>query len=165
MIRGCLLDQRAYRAAAADEKGTNDAWLALGFVFLMTSIGPYLIYFTVPSVSQLISIVLMTGIQVAGMAAGAALISALSPSIAGVKVSFGQVLRPLAYAQSIGVFGFLGMIATVLGIWRIVTSLTAIRAVIGCDPVKAAVLLIIGGIGSILAAMLLSPLVLTTQFF
>lgn len=142
-----------------------DAWIALGVVFLMTSVGPYLLYFDLPGISQLVTIFLMAGIQVLGMAVAAALISWLAPSIAGAKVSFGQVLRPLAYAQSIGIFGFLGTIAMVLGLWRIVTSLAAIRAVVGCDPVKAAVLLIVGGIGSVLAVMVLTPLLVASQFF
>lgn len=165
MVRGCLLDQQSARAAAEDGSGTSEAWIALAVVFLVGTLGPYLIFFTLPSLSQLVMIAVLVGIQLLSFAAGVALMSSLLPSIAGVRLTFAQVFRPLAYAQSVGILGIITALAAVFGLWRIVTSIAAIRAVAGCDTGKAVIVLLIGAIGSFAVSMILSPILMAFLVF
>jgi hypothetical protein len=160
MVRGCLLDQESARAAAEDKTGSTDAWIVLGLVFGIGTLGPYLVFFTLPSISQLLMIAVMIGIQMVSFAAGVALISSLMPSMTGVRLNFGQVFRALSYAQSVGILGIITVLAAVFGIWRIVTSIAAVRAVAGCDTGKAVVILLVGAIGSFAVSMVLSPILL-----
>lgn len=165
MVRGCLLDQQSARAAAEDESGTSEAWIALVVVFAVGVLGPYLVFFTLPSLSQLLMIAVTLGIQVVSFAAGTALMSSILPSVAGVRLTFGQVFRALAYAQSVGALGIITALATVFGLWRIITSVAAIRAITGCDTGKAVVVLLIGAIGSFAVSMVLSPILMAFLVF
>jgi hypothetical protein len=165
MVRGCLLDQQSARAAAEDESSSLEAWMALALVFAVGALGPYLIFFTLPSLSQLLMIVALIGIQLVSFAAGVALASSLLPSMAGVRLTFGQVFRALTYAQSVGILGIITALAAVFSIWRIVTSVAAIRAVTGCDTGKAVVVLIIAAIGSFGVSAVLSPILMIILVF
>ncbi|MFB3905603.1 MAG: hypothetical protein ACE15E_19320 [Acidobacteriota bacterium] len=160
MVRGCLLDQESARAAAGDQSGTSEAWIVLAVIFAAGVLGPYLVFFTVPGLSQLLMLVVMVGIQLLAFAAGAALVSSVLPSMAGVRLSFGQVFRSLAYAQSAGILGIITALAAVFGLWRIVASVAAVRAISGCDTGKAVVVLLIGALGSVGVSMVLSPILM-----
>lgn len=160
MVRACLLDQESARTAAEDASGTSEAWIALGLASAVGVLGPYLVFLSLPTLSQLLMIAVLIGIQLLSFAAGAALVSSLLPSIVGVRLNFGQVFRALAYAQSVGILGIITALAAVFGLWRIVTSVAAIRAITACDTGKAVVILLIGALGSLAVSLVLSPILM-----
>jgi hypothetical protein len=160
MIRGMLLDQNAYRAAAEDEKGNNDAAIAAGIVFLAGALGPYLMTMSFGSFLSIGSIIGLTVVGIGAFLAGIYAVSAASMPVAQVRLSFGQIFRPLAYAQSIGVLSFIPVVGMLLGLWRLVTSVAAVRAIAGCDVVKAIILLLIGFVASFVVSLVAAPLVI-----
>jgi len=164
MVRGAFLDGRVYRQAALDVNGNGGAILALVTPVVASVIGSSLLSFG--SMRFLggyfaFTMVVSAVIGVFSMVAALGAMSALSQSITGWKLGFGQILRALAYAQSPGVLGIIPIIGGLLGgLWRIPTTLAAIREISGGDTGKAAILLLIGGVASVVLAMVLSPLLL-----
>ncbi len=159
MFRAAFLDWNVYRQAVADPAGGQKAWTALAIPFAATALGGYLMTLSLPGFSGLFYSVGMVAVQLVGFAVAVAVMSAVSQSIVQRKVDFGRLFRPLAYAQSAGVLGLLPVVGPLLGLWRIVTSLVAIREAAQCDGGKAAILLIIGGVGATLATVILAPVI------
>jgi hypothetical protein len=164
MVRGAFLDGRVYRQAALDVNGNGGAILALVAPVVASAIGTSLLSFgsmRFPGGYFAFTMVIGAVIGVFSMVVALGAMSALSQSITGWKLGFGQILRALAYAQSPGVLGIVPIIGGLLGgLWRIPTTLAAIREISGGDTGKAAILLLIGGVASVVLAMVLSPLLL-----
>lgn len=167
-VRGAFLDARVYRQAALGVNGNGGAILALAVPFIASAIGTSLLSLRFAAFlghfalyTMIVSAVIGFGATVAGLAA----MSALSLSIVGWKLSFWQIFRALAYAQSPGVAGIIPFIGWLLGLWRIPTSLAAIREISGADGAKAAVLLIVGGVAMVVISLVLSPLLLAGFVF
>jgi hypothetical protein len=163
MVRGAFLDGRVYRQAALDVNGNGGAILALVTPVVASAIGSSLLSFG--SMRFLgayfaFTMVVTAVIGVFSMVVALGAMSALSQSITGWKLGFGQILRALAYAQSPGVLGIIPVLGWLFGLWRIPTSLAAIREIGGGDTGKAAILLLIGGVASVVLALVLSPLLL-----
>ncbi|MCX6622628.1 MAG: hypothetical protein NTY38_16475, partial [Acidobacteria bacterium] len=159
MFRAAFLDWNVYRRAVADTGGGQDAWKALAIPSAAAALGGYLTTLSLPGFSGLFLSIGMVAVQLVGFAAAVGIMSALSQSVLQRKVEFGQLFRPMAYAQSVGVLGFLPVIGQLVGLWRIPTSLVAIREAAQCDGGKAAVLLIIGAVGATVATLVLAPVI------
>jgi hypothetical protein len=164
-VRGAFLDGRVYRQAALDANGNNGAILALAIPFLASAVGSSLLglAFTLGRAFGLYTLYAMTvsfAIGILSTVAALFVMAALSQSITGWKLAFGQIFRALAYAQSPGVFGIVPVIGWLLALWRLPTSLAAIREISGGDTGKAAILLIIGAVASVVLGLVLSPLLL-----
>ncbi|MBI4875733.1 MAG: hypothetical protein HY822_13950 [Acidobacteria bacterium] len=164
MLRGAFLDGRVYRQAALDEGGNGAAILALALPFILSAVGSTLLgsLFSFGVLGRYM-LVMMTITAVVGILAtvvALVVMSALSQAIVGWKLGFGQIFRALAYAQSPGVLGIIPVLGALLGLWRIPTSLVAIREISAADGGKSAILLIVGGVASVVAGLALSPLLL-----
>jgi hypothetical protein len=167
-VRGAFLDARVYRQAALGVNGNGGAILALAMPFIASAIGSSLVGLRFAAFLghfALYTMILSAVIGFGATVAGLAVMSALSQSIVGWKLSLGQIFRALAYAQSPGVLGIIPFLGAVLGLWRIPTSLVAIREISGADGGKAAVLLIVGGVAMMVIALVLSPLLLAGLVF
>jgi hypothetical protein len=160
MVRASLLDPKTYRQAALDETGMMTAWQVAAIAFIATALGPMLDRLGNLSLSTLIYLVGQVVAQLVSFAAGAAAVTWLMPSVAKVKLSFGQVFRPLAYAQAPGVLGIIPGFGSLLGFWRLFTFVAAIREISGCEAGKAVILMLIGFVGSLVAAAVLSPIII-----
>lgn len=159
IIRSTFLDPRVAREAALDEAGTRDAVLAILLTSVPSvllsllfsgSIGPWVLTLMI---STLLMSLLSLGVMVW-------LLSALSMPMLSVKLSAGQLLRALAYAQGASVLAFVPVFGRVLGLWSIVSGLAAVRAISGAETRRAAAFMIVGAVAAVLAAMALAPLIL-----
>jgi hypothetical protein len=161
MIRGAFLDGAVYRQAAADPNGNTNALLAIVISALAGLVGSLLVTSRYVFLGRGIMILVVSVlIGLIALVASIWLMAALSQAVVHRKLDFGQLFRGLAYAQSPGVLAIVPVVGPVLGLWRIVTSLFAVKEISGSDLVKSAVLLVIGLIGSIVIGVVLSPLLL-----
>ena len=161
MIRGAFLDRSVYRQAAADVNGNTNALIAVIIPALAGLVGSWLLTSHYLFLARGITVLVVSAlIGLIALVASIWLMAALSQAVVQRKLDFGQLFRGLAYAQSPGVLSIVPVIGPVLSLWRIVTSLFAVREISGSDLVKSAVLLVIGLVGSIVIGVILSPLLL-----
>jgi hypothetical protein len=167
-VRGAFMDGRVYRQAALDTNGNGGAIFAILIPYIAAAIGSSLIGLGFSRFFGMYAVYTMTVSLVIGvfsMVVALYVMSMLSQSITGWKLGFGQIFRALAYAQSPGVMGIIPFIGWLFGLWRIPTSLAAIREISGGDTGKAAILLVIGGVAAVLLTLVLSPLLLAGFMF
>lgn len=159
VLRSTFLDPRVAREAALDESGNRDAVLAILLttvpgvllsILLSGSLGPWMLTF-------LISTLLMS---LLGMGAMVWLLSVLSMPMLGVRLSAGQLLRGLAYAQGASLLAFVPVFGRVLGLWSIVSGLAAVRAISGAETPRAAAFMLAGAVAAVLVAMALAPVIM-----
>ncbi len=169
MVRGAFLDGRVYRQAALDANGNGAAAMAVLIPFVAAAIGTTLFsslfsfgfaFGRAFGLLAIYSTIVSAVVGIGSLIVGLGVMSALSQQVTGWKVGLGQIFRALAYAQSPGVFGIIPVLGWVLGLWRLPTSLAAIREITGGDTGKAAILLVIGVVAMIILGMILSPLLL-----
>ena len=161
MVRGAFLDPRVYRQAALDQNGNGAAATALGLTFLSAILGGYLISFSLPGFSSIGFIAASVVLQVLSLTAAIGVMAALSQSIIGRKLEFWHLFRSLAYAQSPGVLSIVPVLGQLLNLWRLPTSVAAVREVSGAETGKSVILLIVGAVASTVVALVLSPLLFT----
>ena len=160
LVRGAFLDGEAYRYAARDLNGNANAFLALALPAIGGLIGgllagSHLSFYTFSVTSTVLLAVIGYGATLAAIA----VMAAFSQAVLHTKLNFGEVLRGLAYAQSPGILAILPIVGTLLSLWRIVTSIVAMREISGTNAVKSAILLAIGLVTTIIVSAMLSPLV------
>lgn len=160
MIRAALLDPKAYRDAAQDEAGTTLAFQAVALVYVAMQVSG-LLFGRSLTLSSIVTIATMIAAQLVSFTAGVFLISWAAPKIAKVPLTFGQLFRPLAYAQSPGLLGLVPGIGQLLSLWQLATTVAALREVTACDAAKAVVLMLIGFVGSLVAAAVVTPIALS----
>lgn len=158
VIRTALLDPRAYRQIAEDDASTGDAWLVLLGASFAGTAGMYLLGGGLTSIASIASILIFTAVQAFSFVAAVFAITKALPSLAGVTLDFGKVFRAVAYAQAPGVLGFIPALGSLLGLWRLPTTVVALTSITGCTTGKAVGLLIVGLIGSLIASAIASPL-------
>lgn len=158
IIRATFLDPRIARQAALDENGTGAAIGAIAITalpgVLLTWLGMGSLGFGVLRI--LVSTVVMTILSV-GVMVG--VLSLLSQSLLGVKLSAGQLLRAIAYSQGANAIAFVPDIGRILQLWTVVSGIAAVREISGATTQKVAVLMIIGAVASVAAALVLAPTV------
>jgi hypothetical protein len=167
MIRAAMLDGNVARTAAADENGNGKALTALllamvapaltgllfmGGVFRGSMIGVYGLTLLFGLGGALLSLVVM---------------SAVSQSIVGRKLTVAQMFRGLAYAQSPALLGIIPIpvLAQLVGLWRIPTTLVALRDMAGTTLGKAFCLLLVGALVVVVISIMLLPLVIGAALF
>ena len=161
MIRGAFLDKAVYRQAAADTNGNTNAVIAVIIPALAGLVGSWLLTAHYLFLARGMTVLVVSAaIGLIALVASIWLMAALSQAVVQRKLNFGQLFRGLAYAQSPGVLSIVPIVGPILSLWRIVTSLFAVREISGSDLVKSAVLLVIGLIGSIVIGVILSPLLI-----
>jgi len=167
IIRSTFLDPRVARQAALDNNGNGaaivafaialvPAWLYLLLVGNRFGFGSYYYgssYFHAVLISTVV-------IAVIGLVASIFILSLLSKSLLGVSLSAGQLMRALSYAQGAAFFGFIPVLGVLIGLWRIPTSIAAVREISGADTGKVIIFTLIGGAITVVAMMLLSPLLI-----
>jgi len=157
IIRATFLDPRIAREAALDESGTG---AAIGAIVITALPGVLIGWLGVGSygfgvVRLLVSTILMSIVSL-GIMVG--VLSVLSQSLLGVKLSAGQLLRSLAYSQGANMLAFVPSVGRVLQLWSIVAGVAAIREISGATTQKVAVFMIIGAVASVVAVLVLAPL-------
>lgn len=158
IIRATFLDPRVARQAALDENGTAEA---IGAIVLTVVPGIVLGWLGASSfgfgiLNALISTVLMSVVSL-GIMVG--LLSALSLSLLGVKLSAGQLLRALAYSQGANMLSFVPGVGRLLGLWTIVSGVAAVREISGAETQKVAIFMIVGAVAGVVVAMVIGPIV------
>ena len=149
MIRACLLDKTIYREVFMNASLNNEAWAVIGLVIALTILGPFLLRFSLPGIMSIISMGL---IQLISLLAWIWVVQMGSSIWLKRKLGFMSFFRALAYAQSPGILQIIPVVGQFVNIWRLVTSMVAIRGVTGCQTFQAAVLSIVGFIGALIAA-------------
>ncbi len=161
MIRATFLDPRVARQAALDETGNGAAIGAL-----LISMAPSWLYMLLAGNLFLFSsvyhamIISSVIVSIAGLIATIFVLAALSKPFLGVSLSAGQLMRSLAYAQGAAILGFIPLLGWVIRLWTIPTSIAAVREISGADTVKALIFIFIGGAITVLAMLLLSPILI-----
>ena len=160
MVRGAFLDTEVYRAAAADANDTPNAIIALIIPAVAGMLGTMFVlshlFFARAVTFQVVS----AAVGVATLLVALAVMSAASQAVVGRKVGFGELLRGLAYAQSPGVAAIIPVIGWIVALWRIMTSLVAMREITGGNMGKAVMLLLVGIGTSIVMGLILSPILI-----
>ena len=156
-----MLDGQVARAAAADVNGNGKALtailLSMAVPMVVTIIfGSSYMTSTVGLTMTLVSLVI--GIAMTFVSLG--LMSACSQSISGRKLSFGEIFRGLAYAQSPGLLSFIPVVGMLAGLWRLPTTLVALRDMVPTTMGKAFGLLLVGALASVVMTMMLMPIIM-----
>jgi hypothetical protein len=161
MIRSTFLDPRIARQAALDKSGNMAAIgafalsMAPAWLYMLLAGNPYL--YNVFYHAMIISTVV---VSIAGMVATIFVLALLSKSMLGVKLSAGQLMRALAYAQGAAVLGFIPILGAVIRLWTIPTSVAAVREISGADTVKAVIFILAGGAVTVVAMLVFSPILM-----
>lgn len=158
IVRATFLDPRVARQAALEESGTGEA---IGAIVVTVVPGIVLGWLGASSfglgiLSALISTVLMSVVSL-GIMVG--LLSALSQSLLGVRLSAGQLLRALAYSQGANMLSFVPGVGRLLSLWTIVSGVAAVREISGADTQKVAIFMIVGAVAGVVVAMVIGPIV------
>lgn len=160
MIRGALLDGRAYRAAAAEADGTPAALGALAAICFASAVGALILFLRVPGPAALVVCGVLTVVQVVGFVLAVAAAAWASGQLFQTPAAFGPLLRALAYAQSPRLLSALPLLGQFLGLWSLVSTTAAVREVTGIDTGRAVLLMLIPMLVSLFLAGVLSPLLL-----
>ncbi len=158
MVKAVFLDAATFQETAADAKLNVEAGICLILSLLAVTVGPAItgIMFGRLELSWLIALL---AVQLLASAAFVAGVAYCAPYIIGRALEPLAVMRPVAYAQSPGLFGFIPVVGSLLSLWRIPTTVVAIKDSVQCDTAKAITLLIVGVVcGSITSALLGPPL-------
>lgn len=161
MIRAAMLDGQVARAAAADPTGNGRALAALLIpIAIPLLIGLLFAGATAWSAAGLKG--LLFGITLGAVAALASVgaMSYFSLAAVGRKLSFGEILRGLSYAQSPAIFGVIPMVGIAIGLWRLPATLIAIRDMVPTSMGKAWGLLLIGMLTSLVLFQMLFPMII-----
>lgn len=158
IVRATFLDPRVAREAALDQNGTGEAVLA---ILLTTVPGVALGWLAVGSVGAWMVTAMITSVlmSLVGVGIMVGLLSALSLSWLGVKLSPGQLLRALAYSQGANMLSFVPGVRTLLALWTTVAGLAAVREISGAETQKVAILMIVVAMVTVLLAMVIVPVV------
>jgi len=152
LVRGVLLDSRAFRQAAEDSAWTGEAGVALAVTSL---IGCSALLASSPMIWIGAALIGLAGQGVAILAC-----SVLSGPVLGVKLEPATALRTLACAAGAGALNFLPGVGQIIQIWTLICGVAALRAVTGAETAKAALLLILSGItGLVLVAPLAAGMI------
>jgi hypothetical protein len=163
MIRGAFLDGAIYRQAAADPNGTGSAFLAICIPVLARFAGSLLLAYRFQFAFRRIEVFVVSAvIGLLAEIAAIAVMAALSQAVTRRKMGFGEVLRGLAYAQSPGVLTIIPILGGLLSLWRIMTTIVAVREITGADLGKTIGLAAIGLVASILVSVILSPFLIAS---
>lgn len=158
MVRAAFLDQATFQQTAADTTLTMEAAICLLIPLLAVAVGPAITSLLMGHVA-LTWLIALLAVQVASMAAFVLGVAYGAPYIIGRSIDPLFLFRPVAYAQSAGIFGFLPVVGALLSLWRLPTTVAAIKDSVACDTGKAVTLLIVGIVcGSIASALLGPPL-------
>lgn len=158
LVRAAFLDGAAYRQAAADKTGNGAALLALFLPVLAGWLGAALMDLGSIDLMGLGTLAMLFGLAarliVYVLAIG--IMALLSFAVLQTKLSFGELFRALAYAQSPGILTVIPVLGSLLGLWRLCTTVVAIREISGADLIRSAILLAIGVVGMIALNVLLA---------
>jgi len=157
-VRAAMLDSTVYREVAVDPSATLEALAVVAVAVAGGVVGPALLSATLGRGLSVSWLVQLLGIQAAALAGFAATVMALSPMLTSVRLRFLTFLRPLAYAEVPGLLSFVPMVGGLLSLWRLVTTVGALRSVLGCQAGKAVGLLLAGMVGGAVAGSAAWPL-------
>jgi hypothetical protein len=156
LIQGALLDKAIYWQVAADNTLQTEAWKVMGLVIVLGTAG---LYFFSLSFLGLVPIVSVGIIQLISWVAKVWIVQVAASAWLQKQISFSQLFRPLAYAQSPAILQVIPTLGPVVGLWCVVTNTAAIRDVTGCDTWSAAILALIAVIGVMIATSFAAPIV------
>lgn len=167
MIRAAMLDGNVARAAAADENGNGKALTALLLAMVAPALAGLLFMGGVFRGAMIGVYGLTLLFSVGGALLSLVVMSAVSQSIVGRKLTVGQMFRGLAYAQSPSVLAIIPIpvLAQLVGLWRIPTTLVALRDMADTTLGKAFLLLLVGALVVIVMSIMLLPLVIGAALF
>lgn len=165
MIRASMLDTSLYEEVEADQTQTNNALVVVVLAALATGIGAAIGNAVAPPegvAGQNVIVSLIVGVlgALAGWAIWTACVYWVGTALLGGTATWGEVLRTVGFANAPGVLLVLqfipvvgGLIALIVGIWRIVTTVVAVRQSLDVGTGKA---IIVSIIGAILAAIVMA---------
>lgn len=157
-IRGAFLDPEVYSQAVKDQNQTTEAAIVAAVSIFCASAGPALLTMLTGNINLGWMIGLLL-VQIAGFAAFVFGASLAAPSVAGVKVDPVALFRSVSWAQAVGVLGILPVVGSLIGLWRIPTTVVSVRDGLKIDITKAVILCVIGAVCGAIASTLVSPIV------
>lgn len=161
MIRAAMLDGSVARAAAADPNGNGKALTAILISMSVPTLVAIIFGSSYMTTAAGLTITIATlAISVALTFVAIGLMSACSQAIVGRKLSFGEIFRGLAYAQSPALLTFIPVVGMLAGLWRLPTTLVALRDMAPTTMGKAFGLLLVGALASVVLSMMLMPIII-----
>lgn len=157
-VRAAMLDSTVYREVAVDPGATLEALAVVAVAVCGGVAGPALLSASLGRGISASLLVQLLAIQAAALAGFAATVMMLSPLMTGARLRFLTFIRPLAYAEVPGLLSFVPMVGGLLSLWRLVTTVGALRSVLGCEAGKAVGLLLAGLFGGTIAGGAVWPL-------
>lgn len=153
-IRATFLDGAAYRQVAANAHANAGALLILVLAALAGWGGDNLFDTDIDGTAILEQgAYILVRLIVYMLAVG--IMALLSYAVLHKKLSFGKLFRALSYAQTPGVLVVIPVLGWGLGLWRVCTSIVAVREISGADTKRSAILLAAGIAGIIVLNALL----------
>ena len=151
MVKAIFLDAEIYRAVWKEEKLTVESCVIATIGFLCAA-GAGVLFSGLFGDLGLMPILLLLIGQLVALAAFVLVATLASQGILGKKAEPKAVLRVVGYAQSAGLLGLIPYIGTWLALWRIVTTVVAIRAGFGADWGKSVLLTVIAAAGAVVSS-------------
>ncbi len=152
MMGAAMLDVPTYEEVEADESATGQAAIVVVLAAIAAGIGAI-----GGEGSGVIGSIIGSLI---GWALGAGVIYLVGTKLFGGTATWGEVLRTMGFAQSPGILRFLGfipvlggIIAIVVALWTLVTSIVAIRQALDVSTGKAVVVAIVAWLVMIIPIM------------
>jgi hypothetical protein len=179
MIRAARLDTAVYNEVEADRNATTQALTVVVLVALAAGIGAAIGGSVNNAGTGVVVGGLIGGIlaELIGWAVWSFVMYVVGTRLFGGTATYGELLRTLGFAYSPGVlliFSFIpflgGLIALIVGIWRLITGFIAVREALDIDNGKTLATIIVGFIAylivliivvAILAALGVSAMALT----
>jgi hypothetical protein len=160
LLRAARLDARLYADVRADRAATAQAVAVVALVGLAHGSGSVLRALPAgwgPGAAFLVAVVA----EVAFWATSASAIYLVGRYALGAGAAYGQVLRPLGFACTPGLFILLASLATgvgaeapavaAVGLWRLAAYLVAVRQALGVGVGKSAAAGLVGMVAGLLA--------------
>jgi hypothetical protein len=154
IVRATLLDPQVARQAALNEHGNRHA---IGAIALMTVPAILFVWLGAGALGLVGALATTLVVSLASVGAMVGLLSALAPSMLGVQIPAGRLLRAIAYSQGANVVAFVPGIGPLLQLWSIVAGAAAVRAISGADTQRVAIFMVVGAVAWLVVAMVLTP--------
>jgi hypothetical protein len=159
LIRAAMLDKTIYQEVCADPAAAKQSRMAMAFIIGLASVAPCLLALGSFSSNLIVTVLASATIQAAGWCVRAWVIQLVAAAWLKKSLTYGQVFRPLVYAQAPAALAFVPAIGQYISLWALATNTAAIRDTTGCNTIQAVVLSIVGVVGVMLCSGLVAPIV------
>jgi hypothetical protein len=160
MVRAARLEVPVYEEVEADITATNQALLVVVLVAACSGIGAAIGNSSTNPIAALIGGILQALVS---WAVWSFVVYFVGTRFMGGTASYGELLRTLGFAEAPGVLLILsfipilgGLLTLIVGIWTLVAGFIATRQALDIDNGKTAITIVLGFLGLIIGAVIVS---------